>query len=153
MMGLWLSDTESYKRADGEPESDSESVGKYLTRVSIHESTDTGAKGKGFAHGECSGLDIAKVISVDADGAQECRQSAHVNTPVVRAVCARVDGARLALGAIEEVVGENARVNHGKGSNDGRARRLAGLTLDDELGVVCDLPRAGLLQQLRSCPA
>ncbi len=75
-----------------------------------------------------------------------------MNAPVVRRICARVDGARLALRAVEEVVREDSRVDHGKGSNDGRIRRSAGLTSDDEVGVVCDLPRAGLLQQLRSCP-
>ena len=82
------------------------------------------------AHGECSGLDVAKVISVDADSAKECRQSAHMDAPVVRAVCTRVDRARLALRAIEEVVREDARVEHGKGSNDGRGSLPAGLTLD-----------------------
>jgi hypothetical protein len=54
MMGLWLSDTESDQRADGKPESDSESVCKYLTRVTVSEASDTGAKGKGLGHGECS---------------------------------------------------------------------------------------------------
>jgi hypothetical protein len=50
-----VSDTESDQRADGKPESDGEEV----------------VNGTG-AHSECSGLDVAKVISVDADGAQEC---------------------------------------------------------------------------------
>ncbi len=58
-----------------------------------------------------------------------------MDAPVVRAVRACVDGARLALRAVEEVVREDARMNHGKGSDDGRARRLAGLMSDDELGM------------------
>jgi len=99
MMGLWLSDTESDQRADGEPEDDSEQV----------------VNGTG-AHSECSGLDVAKVISVDADGAKERREGTHVDAPIVRAVCTRVDGAGLAFRAIEEVMGEDSRVDHGKGS-------------------------------------
>ena len=53
-MGL---DTGSYQRADGKPESDSE---KNVTDAD---------------HGGGSGLDVAKVISVDADGAQELREN------------------------------------------------------------------------------
>ena len=86
-------------------------------------------------HGECSGLNVAKVIGIHADSAKERREAAHVDAPVVRAVCARVDRAGLALGAIEEVVGEDARVNHGECSGDGRIRRSAGLTSDDEFGM------------------
>ena len=62
-----------------------------------------------------------------------------MDAPVVRRVCARVDGARLAFRAIKEVVREDARVDHGKGSDDGRARRLAGLVLDDEVVVLVTL--------------
>jgi hypothetical protein len=43
-----------------------------------------------------------------------------MDTPKVRRVCACVNGAGLAFRAIEEVVREDARVQHGKGSNDGR---------------------------------
>jgi hypothetical protein len=86
-----------------------------------------------------SGLQVAKMISVNADGAKECREGAHVNAPKVRRVCARVYGACLALGAIEEVVREDARVQHGKGSDDGRIRRSAGLVLNDELRVALAL--------------
>ena len=75
------------------------------------------------------------MVSVDADGAKEHREAAHVNAPEVRRVCACVDWARLAFRAIEEVMGEDSRVDHGKGSNDGRIRRSAGLTSDDEFGV------------------
>jgi hypothetical protein len=114
-MGL---DAESDQRADGEPESDSEEV----------------VNGTG-AHGECSGLNVAKVIGIHTDSAKERREGANVDAPVVRAVCACVDRAGLAFRAIEEVVREDARVNHGKGSDDGRIRRSAGLTLDDEFGV------------------
>ncbi len=110
---LWLSDTESYKRADGKPENDGEGVGEHLTRVSVSKAADAIAKGKGLDHGECSGLDVAKVISIHTDGAKERREGAHVDAPVVRRVCARVNRACLTLGAIEEVVGEDARVDHG----------------------------------------
>jgi hypothetical protein len=124
-MGLWLSDTESDQRADGKPENDSESVRKHLTRVAVSKATDTVAKGKGLAHSECSGLQVAKVISIHTDSAKERREGANVDAPVVRAVRARVYRARLAFRASEEVVREDARVDHGKGSDDGRIRRSA----------------------------
>lgn len=92
-------DAESDQRAECKPESDGEQVVNW-----------TGA------HSECSGLDVAKMISVDADGAKERREAANVDAPVVRAVRACVDGAGLALRAIEEVMGEDARMDHGKGS-------------------------------------
>ncbi len=98
-----VSDTESDQRADGEPESDSKQV----------------VNGTG-AHGGGSGLDVAKVIGIHADGAKERREGANVHTPVVRRVCARVDGARLALGAIEHVMREDARVDHERLLKTGR---------------------------------
>jgi len=115
-----LSDTECSERAECKPENDSECVGKHLTRVAIGKAADAIAKGKGLAHSECSGLDVAKMISIHADGAKECRQSAHMDAPEMRRVCACVNGACLAFHAIEEIVREDARVNHGKGSDDGR---------------------------------
>jgi len=53
---LWLSDTESDQCADGKPESDSKQV----------------VNGTGANHGGGSGLDVAKVIGVDADSTKEC---------------------------------------------------------------------------------
>ena len=88
-----LSDTESDQRAEDQAECDAEN-------------NVTGS------HGEGSGLDVAKVIGIDADSAKERRETAHVDTPVVRAVCACVDRAGLALRAIEEVMGEDARMDH-----------------------------------------
>jgi hypothetical protein len=52
-MGL---DAGSNQRADGKPESDSEQV----------------VNGTGANHGGGSGLDVAKVIGVDADSTKEC---------------------------------------------------------------------------------
>jgi hypothetical protein len=103
MLRWLLSDTRSYQACERKPECDSEQV-----------VNGTGAHGKG------SGLQVAKGFNIHTDSAKECRQSAHMDAPIVRRVCACVDGARLALRAIEEVVREDARVNHGKGSDDGR---------------------------------
>jgi hypothetical protein len=88
-------DAESDQRADGETESDGE-----------NDVADAG-------HGKGS-LDVAKVIGINADSAKERREAAHVDAPVVRRICARVDWACLAFRAIEHVVREDARVNHGE---------------------------------------
>ena len=89
------------------------------------------------AHSECSGLDDAKVISVDADSAKERREAAHMDAPVVRAVCARVDGACLAFRTIEEVVREDARVDHGvRPPTRNGSRPHAQRTLADQLQYI-----------------
>ena len=78
MMVLWLSDTESDQRADGEPESD----GKKNV-------TDAG-------HGGGS-LDVAKMGGVNANGAQELRERVDVDSIAVGSVGACVDGVDLPL--------------------------------------------------------
>ncbi len=123
-----VSDTCSDQACERKPECDSEQV-----------VNGTGAHGKG------SGLDVVKMISIDADSTEECRQSAHMDAPIVRRVCACVDGACLALRAIEEVVREDAGVNHGKGSNDGRGLRPGGSVLADDRSDV------GVSEQPHEC--
>jgi hypothetical protein len=90
-MGL---DAECNERADGEPESDSE---KNVADAD---------------HGGGSGLDVAKVISVNADGAKELREHARLDRPIVGSVGACVNGVELAFGATESVAAKNGRVNH-----------------------------------------
>ena len=64
------------------------------------------------AHGECSGLQVVKMISIHADGAQECSECVDVDAVVKGAVCACVNRVGLTLCATVAVMLEDRGVKH-----------------------------------------